>query len=206
MKTKILFIISGAILFGLLMGLFVSFIKSPIKTNKEMTTSDTSTVFIHQEASYALYTREEMIDKAAAIFLGKVINISSTRWNQDNGEYWSDGLQYYTINLEVIQPIVNPLVEDQDISVTVLGTSPLDGLSDDSLKVGDQAIFFILNTELAWRGGKHSINELIGVPSDSFFLKGSDGLYHGRSGEPAYTLPEMIEKISAQREVIKNQP
>lgn len=53
-----------------------------------------------------------MIDKADAIFVGKVLVISPTFYNKDSGEYWYDehtgvGLQLHSIELEVLRSIVD---------------------------------------------------------------------------------------------------
>ena len=175
---------------------------------------------VEQHASYVLYTREEMIDSADVIVVGKVISISPTRWNQDSGEQWDSieeeplifdpnnppptALQLHTVELEVVQPIADTVGLDKQITITVLGKSPLDGHADHSLKVGDQAIIFAVQTDLVWRNekGTKQIFELVGVPSDAHFIVGDDGLYHGRPDENPFLLAEVINRVAQRRPIL----
>jgi len=133
-------------------------------------------VTVGQEVLTVAYTREEMIDYAEVIFVGKVLSISPTFWNQDSGEYWYDdeskavspaSLQLHAIEFEVLRVIVDTLGIEKRVTIYVYGPSPLDGGTtledgitirqaeeeDYEMAVGDQVIFFAGQTELAWREG-----------------------------------------------------
>lgn len=177
-------------------------------------------IIIEQESSYMSLTREEMIDQAAVIFVGKVVNISPTRWNQDSGEPWYDeatgsGLQLHYIELEVLQPIVDTIGLDKRVTITALGASPVDGQADKEgdevitqsgpdhdLKVGNEAVIFAIQTDLAWRDGTRPILELMGVPRDAHFIRGDDGQYHGRPNEKPVSLEELINRVAQRRETL----
>lgn len=124
-------------------------------------------------------TREEAIKKADLIVAARVTNISATQWNQDSGEYWrettiedaSQGLEtshsawpIHTIELSVIEPIVDVLGVGQTVTLIVLGKSPapqdptiegssvqIAGQPPHTLKVGDEVIVFATQGEIAWR-------------------------------------------------------
>jgi hypothetical protein len=179
-----------------------------------------SNITVHQDIIIIAYTREELIDLADVIFEGKVLSISPTFWNQDSGEYWYDeakgiGIQLHAIELEVLQPIVDMIGVETQITIFILGASPLDGLAegdgtlvfqedggDYDLKVGDQVIFFANQRELAWReGGPRKL--LMSNPILDAFIQMPDGLYHDPWNEKKpISLEEMINQIAERREVL----
>jgi len=176
MNHKLKSVLAGVLVFGLVAGLVIFLAKPEAQQD----------VTVVQHASYIGVTRDDMIDSADAIFLGKVVAISPTRWNRDNGEEWNDdatggdsGIQIHTIEVKIIQPIVDVIGLGEQITITALGTSPLDGIADHNLKGSDQAVFFIVQSQLAWReGGTKPILEFMGGPEYSYFLQGKDGLCH----------------------------
>ena len=205
----------GAVVVGLISGLaFVAL--APRSQGQEENTP--SNITIVQHSSYIELTREEMIDQADIIFLGKVVNISPTRWNQDSGKPWYDeggdvGLQLHHIEFEVLRPIVGNFGLDKRVTITALGSSPLDshqegeqaiiqGGPDHDLKLGDETVIFVRQTDLAWRDGTRSILELMGNPADAHLIRGDDGLYHGRWTEGPVSLDELINRIAQRRETL----
>jgi hypothetical protein len=98
----------GALVVGLLAGVTLAFLQARIQEQEESTPPDT-TIEIKQLYSYISLTREEMIDRAQIIFVGKVTSIPPTQWNQDSGEAWADGLMLHYIELEVLEPIVDTI-------------------------------------------------------------------------------------------------
>lgn len=42
------------------------------------------------ETESVYFIQEELLAEADIIFVGKVLTISPTRWNQDSGEYWTE--------------------------------------------------------------------------------------------------------------------
>lgn len=156
-------------------------------------------VTVEQFASYAFLTREQMTNEAEAIFTGRVMSVSPTRWNQDSGEPWSGGLLIYQVEMEVDQAIVDVIGLDKRVTLTILGNSPLDGRADHDLKVGDQGVFFVRKTELDWQGGTRPIIQLLGVPSNSYFLSDASGLYTGALLDKPTSLTDIISQIASQR-------
>lgn len=216
MSYKLQLTLIGILVVGLTVGLALGVLGPRFQRPRE----STSSITIEQEYSYFSLTREEMIDQAGVIFLGKVVNISSTQWNQDSGEPWYDeatgaGLQLHSIEFEVLQPIVDTVGLDKKVTITALGISPLDnqankegnevmtqGGPDHNLKVGDEAVIFAVKTDLAWRDGTRPILELIGDPMDAHFIRGDDGLYHGRPNEKPVSLKELITQIAQRRQTL----
>jgi hypothetical protein len=167
-------------------------------------------------ASYAYMSREERIAKAQAIFVGKVTAISESYWNQDSGEEWRKApddpnqnspasLMIHTITIEIEQSIVEVIKLDKEINVTVIGKSPNDGPTDDQLKVGDKAVFFVAERNLAWRqGGMKKKLMMVNSPGDSFFIYQSDGFYHTQFNDRppvSASLEDLINEIAKLREV-----
>lgn len=196
--------LSGAIALGLVAGLVLVLIKP--KAEQKTT--------VVQLASYIGVTREDMVASADAIFLGKVVAISPTRWNQDSGEEWNDdatggdsGFQIHLIEVEILQPIVDTIGLGKHVTITGLGTSPLDsyGYADHNLKESDQAVFFIVQSQLAWRGGEtRPILEFMGAPEYSYFLQGKDGLYHHERPESplALSFKDTVSLVAQKRETL----
>lgn len=148
---------------------------------------------IEQHTSYLSLTYEQQIKSADLVFAGTLTDISPARWNQDNGEYWTDEspdrvttpLQYHNLLFDVSQVVINK-TESQDlksIEIAVLGPSPLDKNADYSLSVGDNVVIFAIKTGLAWREGNHSkpVMEFANTPDLAFFvqIKKPDGPYNG---------------------------
>jgi hypothetical protein len=76
------------------------------------------------------------------------------------------------------------------------------GGPDHDLKVGDEAVIFAIQTDLAWRDGTRPILELIGSPTDAHFIRGDDGLYHGRPNEKPVSLKELITQVAQRRQTL----
>lgn len=202
-RWKLLLI--GSLILGLAIGLTFVFIEPRLPEQK---------VIVEQQASYKYLAREEMIDSADAIFRGKVFSISPTHWNQDSGEEWNDnaiggdsGFQVHEVEIEVLQAIVDGVGLDKRISITLIGSSPLDGYGDHNLKEGVEAVFFMRQTEIAWReGGTRPIFELMTAPVYSYFQLGGDGLFHDERPDGRPLSLEDIVKSIAQRRAILAQP
>lgn len=171
---------------------------------------------VHTEATYANVTYDERVEQADTIVVGKVTNISESLWNQDSGEYWEEksgdgstiytGISYTTFDIEVSQFIVGD-ADVTTITVTTVGESPFiseagSSQQNELVKIGDEVVVFAQHTELAWRGGgTRSILQLMGVPNESYLVKGTDGLYHSASTspDPAISLENLINEITERR-------
>lgn len=205
-KLKLMLI--GTLIIGLITGLTLVGLKvSRGEQTQNPAESAYSNIVIDQQASYISLSREEMIEQADIIFLGRVVNISPTRWNQDSGEPWYDnvigsGLQLHYIEFEVLQPIVDTLGLKQQVTITALGASPLEGQADHSLQVGNEALVFAVETDLVWRDGTRPILELAGAPEDAHFIRGQDGLYYGRWTDRPVSLDELVGQIAQRRETL----
>ena len=93
------------------------------------------------EASYAYLSFDDLVRTADAIVTGYVQGISSTRWNQDSGEYWEYYLKeggfdtiivaqpYYEIVLTIERRLIAPSNLEDIEQLTVVGPafSPVDG-------------------------------------------------------------------------------
>ncbi len=162
------------------------------------------------DSVYAGVTTESLMVDSDLILLGEVVDISKTRWNQDNGRFWEDGWPYYNITLSVIEPIIGEV--KAEVVLTVLETSPLDGLSQTSiesdqpsqvrerpLQVGDKAVFFAYQTEIAWRNPERvPAIVFMGYPQGATFLEETDGLYYSIDGE-SFSFNELVAEIAQKR-------
>lgn len=157
---------------------------------------------------YIFMSPNEMMEQADAIFMGTVSGISPTRWNQDSGEPYpceplgDCPLELHYIEVQITRPLVDTIGLGETITLTVLGASPLDvSEAEHDLQVGDQALFFVRQTEVGWRGGEtRPAIMFMTAPGSSYFKYGDDGLYHYTGPEPAtYTLEELIAQIGSKR-------
>lgn len=165
------------------------------------------------ETSYALLARDELIETADAIFVGRVTAISPTQFNQDSGDYWevtteeADGretmqtaLPVFTVELTVDEVWVDEVGLGETAVLTQVGSSPLEENSDWSLQVGDEIIAFVVQREIAWRdeSGRRGVLRFANAPADTYLLRGDDGRYASLPQAADRWLP-MTEAEVAQR-------
>lgn len=155
-----------------------------------LSVSEPSPVEVSFSTEYVMATREELIDEADVILVGRVNHISPTRWNQDSGEYWEEvttegefetahsALPVHYLEIEIVWLIVDDIgIEEKFVTLTAVGKSPVDdtnlteenniqvaGLPDHHLQAGNEVIIFIRQTELAWHDEAHPITFV--QPSD----------------------------------------
>ncbi len=203
MNTKQKVILTGIVL-GLVSSLMIVYWQNQKTSSTSTPGAEAVSTVIIQHTSSERLTREVMIGTANTIFVGQITHISPTSWNQNSGDFWNDGFLLHTIDIQILQFIAaqDIVSDEQTITITVLGNSPIETPNDDHLQVGEQGIFFIKETEIAWKEGNKVVNSFLGVPSDSYFLLGGDGLYHGRANETPVSLEELIQQISDQREIL----
>ena len=122
---------------------------------------------------YGLLPRSQMIEAADAIFAAVVEDISTTVWNQDNGEYWvqeSNGVTLTATPLHRIEVAVVEVLKDEvglgkTAVLTISGKSPADdgqvyisdllslgGTADHDLEVGEQILLFVTEENFGWWG------------------------------------------------------
>lgn len=170
---------------------------------QEVNSVTPETIVVEQDTLYVYLDKDQIIDNADLIFLGKVLDISPTHWNQDNGEEWRGGLLIHTADIEVLRPLVAGVNKSDVITVTVLGESPLDGAADHDLALGDQAIFFVRHTDLAWReSGSRPIQQLVGTPLDSYYRQRTDGLFSRPADSEPVSMTELTAQIGQRREIV----
>lgn len=158
-------------------------------------------------AEYLEVSEDEMMQKADAIFVGRVLHISETLWNQDSGLPWNadDGgrgttaLPLHEVELEVEKTLADQIGLGKKTVLTVLGNSPW-ALSDEAhhgLLPGDRAVIFARAADLAWREtGTRPVLQLVGVPSQAHLVEEGQGLFY-RQGQPENprTLDELEPRI-----------
>ena len=166
--------------------------------------AQTEIVRVVSEVDYVALPFDQLVKTSDVIFVGKVIEMTPSRWNQDNGEYWANGFQYHTIRFEVSQFIVDKIgaSNQEAIEVMVGGMSIAEGNRDYSLKIGDEVIAFAGLVDLAWKGGTKSMLEISTTPSAAFFRRlNPSGDFVGVIVNKAWqtqksmSLPEWIAKI-----------
>ncbi len=134
-----------------------------------------------------------------------------TQWNQDSGEYWMNepdnpdpnspaALQLHFIEFKVLRPIIDTIGIEGNVTVTVLGSSPLDGDADHDLAMGVKLVAFVRKTSLAWReGGTKSVLYFMGEPTESYYVQGNDSLFYPKREASPLSLEQILELVKAQR-------
>jgi hypothetical protein len=195
---------------GALVALFVVGLAALIITPRAQHVPATSTPSPTPQATvveviidYGKIPYEQIIDNSDAIFVGRVLSISHTQWNQDQGEYWDGGLPVHFVELEVLQRLVDTIGLTQTVTLTQLDYSPLDERVNSYyyLEPGHRALFYIVQSELAWRGGLRTALRLTSIPRDSFVILGDDR-YPARPTEEAARLERLIQDIAERRETL----
>lgn len=198
-------------------GLFATACSSPLSNLQVPTTDNTvtqeDTIQVYYSTEYVLATREEIIDIADIILVGKIISISSTQWNQDNGEYWEEvttegefetshtALPIYYLEVEVTQLIADNIgLEGKIATFTAVGKSPIDdeitnensvqiiGSAANNLQVGDTLIIFSRQTELAWHDENTPVTLVKPADSSSPYFKGGTRTVLQFSSAPGFYL------------------
>lgn len=208
------------IITGIVVGILLMMIETPLRKQVTSLLLTSGAMTIEQHASYIGATYEEMIDNSDVIFVGKVVSISPTTWNQDSGEYWVDkssdgsikdvGLQIHRIKFEISRIIADRIgYSDKLLEITVVGRSPLDQNAEYKLAEGENLIVFARKTELAWRNGKRWVFMFMTAPQMSYLSRDADGLYKGfiverKQGilavKPPISLDQLILDVAQRRE------
>ncbi len=167
---------------------------------------------IVQSVSYIAISDEDMARKSQWIVAGKVDEVSATRWNQDSGEEWKNdpdkpgepaALQIHQITLLCEQNLIGGECPAGELTVTVIGQSPLDPAADYALKAGDRVVAFLQETDLAWReGGSKRVLYLAAAPYQALYVQGEDGLFRRAQdeGRQAFSLEQLRETITSARQ------
>jgi hypothetical protein len=174
-------------------------VAEPAATPSPTPVPDTQQEVVHVILDYASVPYEQIIDDSEAIFLGQVVDISPTNWNQDSGEYWHGGLPVHTIEARVLQRIVDSIELADEVTVTQVGYSPLEGHY--SLAAGQRAVFFIVRREIAWRTGLLPVLRTTNTPWDSIIVVG-DARYPDQTNGEAARLDKVLQDIAARRDIL----
>lgn len=191
-KFKTFFFVS--ILAGVLIGVVLVRFQDAISGNIVPSLIKLGWVEVQQSGSWVALPFDQLIKNADIIFIGEVVEISATRWNQDSGEDWVEesfdkngpgefALQFHTIQFKVTE-FINATPEYNDkatVEVTVIGQSPLDGSTEYNLQKGDIVLFFARKGEIVWRGNeKREVISLLVAPSLSYFIQRDDSVFEGQ--------------------------
>jgi hypothetical protein len=191
----------GALAFSVTIGWALIWLGACAPTPIEDTPTPSAQVMVRVFVDYVRVPHEQVIDESDAIFVGQVIRISPTQWNQDNGEYWKGGLPVHFIEVERLQTVVDTIGLDQKVTLTELSYSPLDDYADYFLEAGQRALFYIVQVEIAWRSGLKTALRLTSYPPDSFVILGDDR-YPVRPTDEAARLKKLIQEIAERRETL----
>jgi hypothetical protein len=141
---------------------------------------------------------EQIITNSDAIFVGRVLEVSPTSWNQDSGDYWRGGLPVYSFDVEVLQVIVDTLSLPDEVTITQVAYSPHDG-GKTQPAAGQRAVFFIVATAIAWEDGTRPVLRTTNTDTDSILVLGDDSL-PAQPAEEAARLDEIIRDIAEHRD------
>ena len=218
MRTKLtIILLAGALLLGIIAGSLAFF---PGARNA-IHTAPPADAPVGFHGIYTAITHDDMIAQADAIFVGDIVAISPTQWNQDSGEYWQSddftALPLHQVQIAVVQALVDTIGLGQETTITVIGSSPTGGSPragepilanqpEHTLQVQQRALFFVAQRELPWRRSvddhvvKRPIIRLMGAPALNYLTAESDGLYHSaRPDEQPMSLADVIARIQTIR-------
>ena len=150
---------------------------------------------------YELMPYEQIIDNSDAIFVGRILSVSCTSWNQDSGNYWDGGLPVYTMEVQLLQPIVDTLGLSEQVTITQVGYSPLDTERANALVVGQQAVVFVVETDIAWRDGLRRVLRTTNADTDSVIAIG-DNSDPAQIDDEAVRLEGIIQGIAERRDTL----
>lgn len=129
-----------------------------------------------QSFTYLEISDKDKIEKSNIILVGKIMTISPTRWNQDDGNMWEaqgsqiGAFQVHELEVQVIRKIVDDLNIGETLTVTILGTSPKEEYPDYNLSEGDQVVMFLKKGAIAWREtGVRKVMIFNGSPYQSLY-------------------------------------
>lgn len=153
---------------------------------------------------YVALRPADMIRDAEIIVLGEVTKIGSTRWNQDNGFYYKDGMPYHEVVVNVQETILGTFEEGDEMILTVLGQSSGDlnvepTIGDqDSKSRGQQIVVFAERREIAWREPERMpVLTFMGGPNQGILFN-EDGYYTSVHG-PRFTLEQLVNEVQEVR-------
>ena len=158
----------------------------------------TPQVVVEVMLDYMAMPYEQIIADSGAIFVGQVLEVSPTSWNQDSGEYWRGGLPVYTIEVKVLQMLVDNLALPDEVTVTQVAYSPHDGGKTQPV-AGQRAVFFVVPRAIAWRDGVRPVLRTTNTDTDSIIVIGDENL-PAQPTEEAARLDEIIRDIAAHRD------
>ncbi len=144
---------------------------------------------------------EQIIDDSDAIFLAQVLAVSGTSSNQDNGRYWDGGLPVYTIELQILRSVVDTLALPEHVTVTQVAYSPLERGNTGTPAVGQRAVFFIVQTDIAWRDGLRTVLRTTNTDGDSIIVVGDDRA-SAQPNDEAARLEQIVQDIAERREIL----
>lgn len=159
----------------------------------------------------AIESDEGLLAAAEAVFLGEVIAISPTRFNQDSGDYYDGAMGVHTVTFRLIQPIVDEIGLGEEVTLTSGGGSPIDdgrvvlqGQSIQSYEItvphelatGQEVVVFAARGELAWRGGTRETLGFAVWAGDSYFYSDNQGQYRRDNSELSpMTMDELVDYV-----------
>ena len=158
----------------------------------------------------------DVLAEMEAAFLGEVIAISPTHFNQDSGQYYTDAMGIHTITFRVIEPIVDEIGLGPEVTLTSMAGSPVDNGHVDieggsvacydiqvshEFAVGQQMVVLARRNEIVWReGGTREVLYFAAWPEYAYFAADEQGLYRrNNTALPAMTLEELSAYIREWR-------
>lgn len=170
-------------------------------------------LMLSSETTYEAQSLDAMIQSAGGIVVGEIVDVSATRWNQDDGTFWEDvtvdargretsdsALPYYEITIAPRRTLVDAFdlaATGGPVVATVIGMSPVGGGSTRTAQgeamieggagqgpaVGQTMVAFVRRTEMAWRDGSRPIVQLMGDPGQSLAQGGADAFDVAATGD-----------------------
>lgn len=202
---------AGALLIGAVLGLLLTVFEAKSGGPAGGSDLDDLDAIVTSHSIWKELTAEEIITGSDKIFVGTVERISKTYWNQDSGASWQEGdastigaLQVHDVRVRVAQIFWPPLppnvtvVDPTFVDITQLGVSPAEPGSEYSLQLGQTAVFYLKNLDIAWREtGTRGVLSFTAFPEDALQFVGPAGTLSTTIPDQAQTLVELEAKVAA---------
>lgn len=154
------------------------------------------------QALYYSLPEHEVIAEADHIAVGTIADVSSPRWNSDDGAKWSASLNkearggapsqppaafmYYNVVIDVEEYWRHALSASDTITLTFVGTRPGEQSADAArvIEAGNKIVVFARQTELGWRENwRKSALLASGAYQGVYLVRGDGSLLCADGGE-----------------------
>ncbi len=173
-------------------------------------------VVVAASSLYAYIAPSDRFAIADIVVTGRVQEISSTKYNSDDGSIWNGGsgtlLPIHTISIAIKEILKSKdHIKDNQLTITAIGQSPNDPYNvhpDHSIQTSDFIVAYLNVGFLTWKDNEvRNVIQFINSPESSYKLQLNDGLFyaqHDNEEEAPQTLTQIRNEASEQQRLAFN--